>query len=163
MFSLPRLNRVLKLDYPEDKIVNFHPMHLDLIELNKFDQENLLENKHNMHKLYEFAKAGLGFTAMSGNTIYAIFGIWDLWDGVSEAWLIPSNNISRKTLKFHRVALRFFEYYAREKHTKRMQFTVCSHNVQAYKWAERCYFKREAEMLHYGIKGENYYLYARIF
>ena len=37
MFSLPRLNRKLKLDYPNDKIVNFHPMHLDMIDLNEYD------------------------------------------------------------------------------------------------------------------------------
>lgn len=163
MFSLPKLNRILKLNYPEDKIVKFHPMHIDLIALNKYDQENLLANQKNLHMLYDFAKAGVAFTAISQSTIYAIFGIWDLWDGVSEAWLIPSANISRKTLKFHRVALRFFEHYAKEKSTKRIQFTVCSHNVQAYKWAERCYFKKEAEMSHYGFNGETYYLYARIF
>ena len=93
MFSLPRLNRKLKLDYPNDKIVNFHPMHLDMIDLNEYDQANLLENKNNLHKLYQFAQAGLGLTAISGNRIYAIFGIWDLWDGVSEAWLIRSNEI----------------------------------------------------------------------
>ena len=163
MFSLPRLNRKLKLDYPNDKIVNFHPMHLDMIDLNEYDQANLLENKNNLHKLYQFAQAGLGLTAMSGNRIYAIFGIWDLWDGVSEAWLIPSNEISRKTLKFHRVALRFFEYYANVKGTKRIQFTVSTLNVQADRWAKRCHFNKEAEMKHYGLKGVNYYLYARIF
>tara|TARA_R100001510_G_C7642236_1_gene199820 strand:- start:42 stop:533 length:492 start_codon:yes stop_codon:yes gene_type:complete len=163
MYSLPRLNRVLKLDYPTDKIVNFHPMHLDFIDMNEFDIDNLRHNKNNLHKLYQFAKAGLGYTAFSGSTIYAIFGIWDLWDGVSEAWLIPSANISKKTLKFHRVSLRFFELYAREKGTKRMQFTVCSHNVHAVRWAERCYFVKEAEMKNYGFNSETYFLYARYF
>ena len=75
MYSLPRLNRVLKLDYPTDKIVNFHPMHLDFIEMNEFDIDNLKHNENNLHKLYQFAKAGLGYTAFSGSTIYAIFGI----------------------------------------------------------------------------------------
>ena len=45
--------------------------------------------------------------------------------------------IWRKTIPFHRAALQFFAVSANE--IKRLQFTIHSHNVQALKWAERCY------------------------
>ncbi len=163
MFSLLELNQVMRMDYPRHKIVRWHPAHIQLIDLNKFDQDNFNKNPKNLENFYRYAETGMAYTAIGDGTIYAMFGVWEFWKGVAEAWLIPSDRIDRKTLSMHRASLRFFELYANKYQIKRLQFTTNSLNVRAVKWAERCYFKREAEMKHYGLNGETYYLYARLF
>ena len=40
MFSPEELNSVMRLNWPEQRIVHWHPAHLEMIELNKFDAEN---------------------------------------------------------------------------------------------------------------------------
>ena len=40
MFSPEELNNAMRLNWPEQRIVDWHPMHLDMIELNQFDSEN---------------------------------------------------------------------------------------------------------------------------
>lgn len=163
MFSLRELNNVMRMDYPRHKIVNWHPGHMNLIELNEFDKDNFYNQPQNLENFYRYAETGLAFTGIGDGVIYAMFGLWEKWRGVSEAWLISSKNINRKTIAFHRGVLRFFEHYAYKTDTKRIQVTVNSLNVQAVKYIERCYFNKEAEMKYYGLNGETYFLYSRIF
>ena len=163
MFSLRELNHVMRMDYPKNKIVRWHPGHMELIHFNEFDKDNFLRHPQNLDNFYRYAETGLAFTALSDGIIYAMFGLWQKWKGVSEAWLIPSNKINKKTIAFHRGVLRFFEHYAYKTGTKRIQVTVNSLNVQAEKYIERCYFKKEAEMKYYGLNGETYFLYSRFF
>lgn len=163
MYSPTSINRICRMDYPTNKIIDFHPMHLSMIEMNDFDKDNFEKYPQNEARLYNLSKTGIAYSGISEGKVYVIFGVWELWKGVSEAWLIPSKNISKKLFAFHRGSLKFFESYANITHTKRIQITVCSTNELAIRWAEKCYFKKEGEMLHYGISGENYFLYARYF
>ena len=40
MFSPEELTQEMRLNWPEQKIVDWHPMHLQMIELNQFDAQN---------------------------------------------------------------------------------------------------------------------------
>ena len=40
MFSPEELTQEMKLNWPEQRIVDWHPMHLKMIELNEFDMKN---------------------------------------------------------------------------------------------------------------------------
>ena len=86
-----------------------------------------------------------------------------LWYGVSEAWLIPSKHIKRKTIALHRGARLFFDHYAKKKHLKRLQFTVHSTNFQAVRWAKRCYFNEEGRLKNYGPDGKDHFMFARYY
>ena len=100
MFSLRELNNVMRMDYPRHKIVNWHPGHMNLIELNEFDKDNFYNQPQNLENFYRYAETGLAFTGIGDGIIYAMFGLWEKWRGVSEAWLISSKNINRKTIAF---------------------------------------------------------------
>ena len=65
-------------------------MHLDMIELNKFDMENRELFVNYSQYLSNFVTKGYSFTVPMQDKIYAMFGLYKLWDGVYEAWLIPS-------------------------------------------------------------------------
>ena len=60
------------------------PMHLDMIELNKFDMENV-----NFCELFtisfKFCYQRLLFYKLTQDKIYAMFGLYKLWDGVCES------------------------------------------------------------------------------
>ena len=145
----------------DNRVVNFHKHHLDLCDLNEFDQSNMDLFDNYREYIGHFAQAGLAFTGLSKGEIFGCFGLWLLWPGVAEAWLIPSRNLGRKTITFHRAALRYFEYAAVKLQLKRLQFTVHSHNVPACRWAERCLFEKEGVMRNYGPDGADYILFAR--
>lgn len=163
MFSLNEINRVTRMDYPRHQIVRWELEHYKQIDLNKHHND-LIKNFYDYPSyLASFASHGDSFTAICDGIVYAMFGCFPLWHGVSEAWLIPSRHIKRKTIALHRGARLFFDYYAKKKDLKRLQFTVHSTNFQAVRWAKRCYFNQEGTMKQYGPDGNDYYMFARYY
>ena len=163
MFSIDELNKVMRMDVPRHKVVPFHPAHLFMCELNEFDKKNIELFDEYREYLQTYAEHGHALTAIGDEDVYAMFGLWELWPGVGEAWLIPSAKIDRKTIAMHRAALRFFEHAANKMQIKRLQFTVCTLNVRADRWAQRCYFEREGLLRRYGPDGSDYWMYSRMF
>jgi len=161
MFSIDELNGVMRMK-GENRVVQFHKHHLDLCDLNEFDRRNMEQFGNYRDYLAHFASAGTAYTGLSNGKVYAMFGMWMLWPGVAEAWLIPSADIVRKSIPFHRGALRYFEYASAKLGVKRLQFTVHSLNVPARRWAERCYFEQEGTMREYGPDGADYLMFSRM-
>lgn len=161
MFSIDELNGVMRMK-GENRVVQFHKHHLDLCDLNEFDKKNLELFENYREYLNHFAQNGTAFTGLSDGEVFGMFGMWILWPGVAEGWLIPSRHIGRKTIPFHRGALRYFKYASAKLGVKRLQFTVHSQNVPACRWAERCYFEREGTLRNYGPDGADYFMFSRI-
>ncbi len=161
MFSPEELNSVMRLNWPEQRIVHWHPAHLEMIELNKFDAENRELFTNYSQYLSNFVTKGYSFTAMQ-EKIYAMFGIWQLWPGVYEAWLIPSGDISKKAFRMHRASKLFFDHAVNKLEIKRLQITVCTRNVLAVKWAKVCYFETEGTMRKFGPQGDDYLMMSRV-
>ena len=163
MFSIEELNRVMPLDYPRHKLVDWSPAHYLMCDLNDFDIKLASQHSNYLEILKQYVNAGVAYTGIGEGKVYAMFGVYEVWKGSAEAWLIPSKHIGRKTISFHRTALLFFELAAKQMQIKRLQFTIHSHNVQALKWAERCYFEYEGTLRCYGPDGSDYKIYSRLF
>tara|TARA_B100000886_G_scaffold294543_1_gene221042 strand:+ start:2585 stop:3076 length:492 start_codon:yes stop_codon:yes gene_type:complete len=163
MFSPHELNTIMRLDWPKQRIVRWHPTHFNMMTLNEFDKRNLPVYQSKMNLFENLIDKGLCFTGMQEKKIYAMFGMWELWSGVYEAWLIPSADISEKTFRFHRSAKLFFDYAVNKLSIKRLQIMVCSDNVLAVRWAKVCYFEIEGTAKKWGPLGEDYYMMARVF
>lgn len=155
------LNKALRVQ-GKNRIVEFHKFHLDWCDLNEFDQRNMDVFENYSEYLEHFAENGTALTWLNNGNVLGMFGLWPLWPGVAEFWLIPSRNIGRKTIPFHRGALAFFPFAAQHFGIKRLQFTVHSLNAPARQWAERCYFSCEGKLKHFGPDESDYYMYARI-
>jgi len=163
MFSVDELIEVCRIDASKYQMIPWMPSHLYLCDLNEFDQKTMgLFADYNSY-LQNYAAAGTAFTVLGNGKIHAMFGMWQLWPGVAEAWLIPSKHIDKKTIALHRGALRFFEYISNETGIKRLQFTVHSQNVRADRWAQRCHFEKEGVLKNYGPDGSDYFMYARLY
>ena len=63
----------------------------------------------------------------------------------------------------HKASKLFFDYAANKLEMKRLQITVCSRNIPAYKWAKVCYFEDEGILRNYGPQGDDYYMMSRVF
>ena len=163
MFSTEELSRAIGLDYPKNKLVEWSPAHYLMCDLNKFDVNLARYHDDYLSILRQYANSGIAYTGISQGKVYAMFGVYEFWKGSAEGWLIPSKNLRQKTIPFHRTALRFFELAAERMRIKRLQFTIHSQNVQALKWAERCYFDFEGTMRRYGPDGSDYKIYSRLF
>ena len=146
-----------------NRVVRWYPHHLDMCELNEFDAANIELFADYRGYLETYANAGLAFSVLDRDGISAMFGVWQLWPGVCEAWLIPSKDIGRKVVPLHRGSLAFFNHVSKQMKIKRLQFSVHSANATACMWAERCYFQREGTMRSYGPDGADYYMYGRLF
>ena len=162
MFSTEELNIAMELDYPSQKVVQFHPDHLKMMPLNEFDRRHLRMFANYREYIMAYAQSNLCFTAMQDGTLYACFGINQMFPHVYEAWLIPSAEISKKAYRMHKASLNFFNYAVNKLAIRRLQITVCTDNVRAVKWAERCYFEHEGLMRSFGPDGNDYYMMARI-
>jgi len=151
------------MDTPRHRIEHFDMSHFDQIDLNDHDKKVLISFPNYRDYIRTFAEYGVAFTAIGDEQLYALFGVFPLWEGVAEAWLMPSKDINRKTIAMHRASLKFFEYYAEKNSLKRLQFTVHSLNFHAVMWAKRCYFVCEGRLKNYGPDGNDHFMFARYF
>lgn len=162
MFSTDELNDVMGLDYPSQKVVPFHVEHLSMMPLNEFDEAHLGLFHNYREYIAAYANSKLCFSAMQDGVLYASFGVNPLFPHVYEAWLIPSAEISKKAYKMHKASLAFFEHAVNKLAIRRLQIAVCSRNIRAVKWAERCYFEHEGLLRSFGPEGDDYFMMSRI-
>lgn len=162
MFLIDELNYVMELDYPSQKVVQFHPDHLKMMPLNEFDRKHVGLFSSYREYIEAYAASGLCFSAMQDGVLYACFGINKMFPHVYEAWLIPSAEISKKAYRMHKASLKFFDHAVNKLAIQRLQITVCTRNVRAVKWAERCYFEHEGLLRNFSADGDDYYMMSRI-
>ena len=160
-YSVRTLTDVLDIQTPRDKLLPFHLGHYDILEKNDFDLKNLADFPDYRSYFEGVASQGLAYSFVIDEKIMGIFGVFELWPGVYEFWMIPARDLRAKTIRFHRKVIRFFDYFFAKTRPKRVQFTVHSLNFHADTWANRCYFKKEAVMEKYGPDGADYFMYAR--
>ena len=153
--------QVMKLDGYRNRLVTFQPNHIHMTKFRDFDQE-ILDGYGRPH-IEDYAVDGLSYSAMCDGKVYAMFGLYPLWKGVAEAWLLPSTKLENRKMVFHKSCLRFFPYAAQKLKLHRIQVYVRSSNVQAYKWIEMMYFNREGLLKRYGPDINDYYVYGRLF
>jgi len=102
-----------------------------------------------------------GFAYMEDGTIYAVAGIFPLWEGCGEAWVIPTRVVKNRRIPVSRhlkktLARLGFE----ELKMHRVQSAVKVDFKEAHKLARFVGFKEEGLMKSYGPEGADYVRYA---
>ena len=103
------------------------------------------------------------FTVLVKGKPVLSFGIYPIWDGLAEGWMIPSNLIDRNAVATVKGARRIFYHVGIAMGLRRLQFLVRSSNLPACRFAEVLYFEREATLRSYGPEGDDYHVYARFY
>jgi hypothetical protein len=145
------------------KTVPFHYGHIALMSLGKEANEIKESIPNYMKYMQSMTEKTPSFTVMDKGKLLLSFGIYPLWPGVAEGWMIPSNCIDSKAIALIKGARNVFRNINSVMQLHRLQFMVRSSHVQAARFAEVLQFKREAVLSRYGPGGDDYYIYARFY
>tara|TARA_B100001027_G_scaffold208304_1_gene173466 strand:+ start:188 stop:679 length:492 start_codon:yes stop_codon:yes gene_type:complete len=161
MFTADELNIVMRLDGQRSTMVEFHPMHMKVANYRSFEQV-LVDSYDEPHIQAKYLD-GYSFSGMRDGQIYVSFGMYPLWTGVADLWMLPCVELEERKLEFHKACLRFFRHAAEKMKLRRLQCYVHSQNTPALRWIELCYFNREGLLKRYGPDSSDYFIYSRLF
>ena len=111
----------------------------------------------------DFALAGLSFTLLHNNNAVCSGGIYPLWDGVAEGWVISSKRIYKERIRASRLIRKRTDLLCAANKIWRLQTAVKANFKTGIRFAEFLGFKNEGLMQAYGPDKSNYLRMARIY
>ena len=142
----------------------FEPEDLENISVRTFDLGwSDLMSTYTRDNGYVIENLGPAYTARLGDRVVFCAGIYMLWEGVGEIWSIVDRRavrLAKEILVWQRQLLES-EVHTRSFH--RLQAHVAKKWVSACKYMKRLGFVQEAVMRKYGVSGDDYILYGRVF
>ncbi len=108
-----------------------------------------------------FTVPGRGLAFLGDGKVYAVTGLAPLWDGVSEAWFIPTRDMQHKKVQTIRLVRRELDAAIERLKLRRVQAVVRSDFDNAHKLAKFLGFQSEGLMKQYGPDGLDYERYAK--
>ena len=112
-----------------------------------------------------FDEHGLGpaYTARLGGRVVFCGGIFILWEGVGEIWSIVDERAGHLAKEIYVWQKQLLETEVNTRNFNRLQAHVAKKWVSACKFVEHLGFMKEAVLRKYGIDGDDYILYGRVF
>ena len=144
------------------EFVPFENEHAHYI-LDKGLNQELLELRPEHRKYaYYLKEIGMSFTGMYNNKPIAAGGVFPLWEGVAEGWVLATKEINNYPITFARVMKKRTDMMIANNLIKRLQTSVKADCDIAIRFAKWLGLKEEGLMKGYGPDGSDYYRYARI-
>ena len=109
------------------------------------------------------AVAGMAFTLLLNNQPIVSGGIFPLWHGVAEGWVISSKRIFDVKVKAARLIKQRTDILCAANKIWRLQTTVKSNFKTGLRFAEFLGFKNEGLMRGYGPDKTDYYRMAKVY
>ena len=145
------------------KIIPFENKHAEYILSQPLNSRFLELRPEHKKYAYFLKRIGMSFTGIVNNTPVAAGGVFPLWDGVAEGWVLGTTEMKKYPITLARVIKHRTEMMCKNNSFKRLQTSVkadCETAIRFAKWMD---FRPEGLMKHYGPDGSDYYRYARIF
>ena len=143
-------------------IIPFKQEHAQYILSQQLNAKELyLRPEHRKYALY-LEQVGLSFTALINNKPIAAGGIFVLWDGVAEGWVMATKDVWRYRVSMARNFKEKFDILVKTSKVKRIQTNVKADFELGHKFAIWLGFEKEGLMKYYGPDGSDYVRYARI-
>jgi hypothetical protein len=141
------------------KTIEFKPDHLKEIVPRRIDLTAFSGWRENLVEHYKMNPDNPGFTLIHEGVVIACGGVYKLWDGVGEAWVVGSDNIPIKKLSFHKAVIRAIKKIKESKKFHRIQSIVRGDFPEALGWQRLIGFKIEGLMKKYSSDGVDCFLY----
>jgi hypothetical protein len=145
---------------------------MEIIPFKSEHAEFILSQQLNAHELYlkpehrKYAqylnRVGMSFTALVNNKPIAAGGMYLLWDGVAEGWVMATKDIWEYRITMARNFKEKFDILVKTSKVKRIQTNVKANFKLGHRFAEWLGFEKEGLMKYYGPDGSDYIRYARI-
>jgi len=111
----------------------------------------------------DIALPGLSYTLLINNNPICSGGIYPLWDGVAEGWVMSSKRIFDYKIKAASLIKRRLNLLCNNNKIKRLQTSVKANFETGIRFAEWLGLKKEGLMVQYGPDGSDYYRMAKIY
>ena len=143
-------------------IVPFENKHAEQI-LDQGLNSDLLELKPEHRKYAYFLKeVGMSFTGLVNNKPIAAGGVFHLWDGVAEGWVLATKDIYKYPVFCAKHIKQRTEIILKANKIKRLQTSVKANCDVALRFAKWLGLKEEGLMKNYGPDGSDFIRFARI-
>ena len=116
------------------------------------------------HKKYGYflKEVGMSFTGLVNNKPIAAGGVFHLWDGVAEGWVLATKDIYKYPVFCAKHIKQRTEIILKANKIKRLQTSVKANCDVALRFAKWLGFKKEGLMESYGPDGSDFVRFARI-
>ena len=143
-------------------IVPFENEHAEKI-LDQGLNSDLLELKPEHRKYAYFLKEiGMSFTGLVNNRPIAAGGVFHLWDGVAEGWVLATKEIYKYPIFCAKHIKKRTEILLEANNIRRLQTSVKADCEVALRFAKWLGLKEEGLMKSYGPDGSDFIRFARI-
>ena len=145
------------------KIVPYQRFHGDnIIEFGMNDKLMEIDASYTENRL-DFAIPGLSYTLLHDNQPIIAGGIYPLWDGVAEGWVLTSKRVFNYKIKAAAAVKRRLDLLCKNNNIWRLQTSVKEEFKTGVRFAEWLGLKKEGLMHKYGPDKTNYYRMAKIY
>jgi len=145
------------------RTVDFHYGHIALMDLKDTARDLGASVPNYLEYMQRHTEGTPAFTIIDKEKVILSFGVYPIWPGLAEGWMVPSNHINGRAVALVRGGREIFLRIGTAMQLRRLQFMVRSSFLQANRFAKSLYFKKEATLLQYGPEGDNYNVYVRFY
>ena len=144
------------------RMIEFSPHHVDVMDLNKPEVEQLLGLRDLMGGLAEIkARSEQSGTLVCDGRVICCTGFVTMWPGVGDCWTIPSIYMGDYAMTYGRTIRRYIDGIIEMCQYHRAQ-TACLDDEFHNRWMDFLGFKPEGKLEQYSSQKVNYRMYARI-
>ena len=144
------------------EIVPFENKHAEEILKSGLNSEALELRPEHKKYAYYLKEVGMSFTGLVNNKPIAAGGVFPLWDGVAEGWVLATKDIFNYPIFCAKHIKKRTEIIIKTNHIKRLQTSVKADCEVALRFASWLGLKPEGLMKGYGPDGSDFIRYARI-
>ena len=144
------------------RLIPFDVGHISLMDLRGDYIDDVFTEKNGIDHLEECARIGDSFTLISEGRILCVGGIFPLWPGVGQVWLIPSVHGLAKPMVFVRHIKRMLNSMQETGKYHRVQAIISTQLTRGDRWIEYLGFTKEGLLRKYTPQGTDYFMYAKV-
>jgi len=143
-------------------IVPFENKHAEQILEQGLNSEFLELKPEHRKYAYFLKEVGMSFTGLVNNKPIAAGGVFYLWDGVAEGWVLATKEIYKYPVFCAKHIKQRTEIILKANKIKRIQTSVKADCDVALRFAKWLGFKKEGLMESYGPDGSDFVRFARV-
>ena len=143
-------------------IVPFENKHAEQILEQGLNSEFLELKPEHRKYAYFLKEVGMSFTGLVNNKPIAAGGVFYLWDGVAEGWVLATKDIYKYPVFCAKHIKQRTEIILKANKIKRIQTSVKADCDVALRFAKWLGFKKEGLMESYGPDGSDFVRFARV-